>query len=204
MDMEHVFPKRHLNAWSLQNLLENNLSCPPPSLLSIIPSQLNPTLTPRSGIGLSTAHYLLSRSHKLVLISRTHSALDALHYQYGSEQVEVLAGDMSDFSLGKKAVDLALSRWGRLDGVVCNHGGLEPVKKVADSTPEEWREAFGGNVFGVVGLVSLDTFFTSNSRVYGWWLCMTLTWVSRHYGLGRPRSTEVLGISKLTDTTLFY
>jgi NAD(P)-dependent dehydrogenase (short-subunit alcohol dehydrogenase family) len=66
----------------------------------------------------------------------------------------VLAGDMSDFSLSKKAVDLALSRWGRLDAVVCNHGGLEPVKKVADSSPEEWRDAFGGNVFGVVGLVS--------------------------------------------------
>jgi hypothetical protein len=162
IDMEHVFQKRHLNAWSLQNLLRNNLSYLPPSLLSIIPSQLNTTLTPRSGIGLSTAHYLLSRSHKLVLISRTHSALDALHYQYGSEQVEVLAGDMSDFSLGKKAVDLALSRWGRLDGVVCNHGGLEPVKKVADSTPEEWREAFGGNVFGVVGLVSFDVFLISN------------------------------------------
>jgi hypothetical protein len=28
------------------------------------------------------------------------------------------------------------------------------VKKVADSSPEEWRDAFGGNVFGVVGLVS--------------------------------------------------
>jgi hypothetical protein len=45
---------------------------------------------------------------------------------------------------------------------VCNHGGLEPVKKVADSTPEEWREAFGGNVFGVVGLVSFDVFLISN------------------------------------------
>jgi hypothetical protein len=85
----------------------------------------------------------------------------------------VLAGDMSDFSLAKKAVDLALSRWGRLDAVVCNHGGLDPVKKVADSSPEEWRDAFGGNVFGVLGLVSFDSCFSlflfcSHAWVLAW------------------------------------
>lgn len=66
-----------------------------------------------TGIGQAIAHHLLSRSHKLVLISRTHSALDQLHYQYGSECVEVLAGDVSDFSLAKKAVELAKERWGK-------------------------------------------------------------------------------------------
>jgi NADP-dependent 3-hydroxy acid dehydrogenase YdfG len=89
-------------------------------------------------------------------LSRTHSALDQLHYQYGSEQVEVLAEDLSkDFGLGKKAVELAVGRWGRLDALVVNHGGLDPVKKVADSSAEEWRESFDGNVFSAVGLVSL-------------------------------------------------
>jgi NAD(P)-dependent dehydrogenase (short-subunit alcohol dehydrogenase family) len=66
----------------------------------------------------------------------------------------VLAGDVSDFSLAKKAVELAIGRWGRLDALVVNHGGLDPVKKVADSTPEEWRSAFDVNVFSAVGLVS--------------------------------------------------
>jgi NAD(P)-dependent dehydrogenase (short-subunit alcohol dehydrogenase family) len=65
---------------------------------------------------------------------------------------------MSDFSLSKKAVDLALDRWGRLDGVIVNHGALDPVKKVADSSPEEWREAFDVNVFSAVGLVSFLSF----------------------------------------------
>jgi NADP-dependent 3-hydroxy acid dehydrogenase YdfG len=101
-----------------------------------------------------------------VLISRTHSALDQLHYQYGSEQVEVLAGDMADFSLSKKAVDLALSRWGRLDAVVVNHGGLDPVKKVADSSPEEWKGAFDVNVFSAVGLVSLAIFLLFPHVIY--------------------------------------
>lgn len=82
--------------------------------------------------------------------------MDQLHYQYGSERVEVLAGDLgADFSLAKKAVELAVGRWGRLDALIVNHGGLDPVKRVADSSPEEWRRAFDGNVFSAVGLVSL-------------------------------------------------
>ncbi|EMD60798.1 hypothetical protein GGP41_009760 [Bipolaris sorokiniana] len=105
------------------------------------------------GIGQAIAHHLLSRSHKLILISRTHSALDALHYQYGSENVEVLAGDMSNPSISKRAVELAQERWGRLDAVIVNHGTLDPVKKVADAGVEEWRKGFDVNVFSAVGLI---------------------------------------------------
>jgi NAD(P)-dependent dehydrogenase (short-subunit alcohol dehydrogenase family) len=66
---------------------------------------------------------------------------------------------MADPSVAPKAVELATSRWGRLDGVIVNHGTLEPVKKVADGTVEEWRKAFDTNVFSAVGLVSFDVFF---------------------------------------------
>lgn len=107
------------------------------------------------GIGQAIAHYLLSRNHKLVLISRTHAALDQLHYQYGSDRVEVIAGDLSDFSLAGRAVDIANDRWGRLDALIVNHGSLDPVKKVADSSPEEWRKAYDVNVFSAVALVSI-------------------------------------------------
>ncbi|KAF1837278.1 NAD(P)-binding protein [Decorospora gaudefroyi] len=105
------------------------------------------------GIGQAIAHYLLSRSHKLVLISRTHSALDQLQQQYGTDKVAVLAGDMADPSLPKQAVDLANTRWGRLDSLIINHGTLDPVKKVAESSAGEWSKAFDINVFSAVGLV---------------------------------------------------
>jgi len=42
----------------------------------------------------------------------------------------VLAGDLADSSLPSKAVELAMGRWGRLDALIVNHGGLDPVKKV--------------------------------------------------------------------------
>ncbi|CAG5143662.1 uncharacterized protein ALTATR162_LOCUS1394 [Alternaria atra] len=82
-----------------------------------------------------------------------YSALDALRSQYRSDKVAVLAGDMSDASLPEKAVALANEKWGRLDSLIINHGSLDPVKKVVDSTAEEWRKAFDVNVFSAVGLI---------------------------------------------------
>ncbi|KAF1842481.1 NAD(P)-binding protein [Cucurbitaria berberidis CBS 394.84] len=119
------------------------------------------------GIGLAIAHYLLSRSHKLLLISRTESALNDLHKQYGSDKVEVLAGDVSDFSLAKRSVERANERWGRVDALIVNHGTLDPVKRVGDSTVEEWREAFDINVFSAVGLIqaALPSLRASNGRI---------------------------------------
>ncbi|OAL43271.1 NAD(P)-binding protein [Pyrenochaeta sp. DS3sAY3a] len=120
------------------------------------------------GIGLATAHHLLSHSHKLVVIARTHAALDQLHFQYGSERVEVLAGDLAaDEALAARAVHLAVERWGRLDALVVNHGSLEPVKKVADASVAEWRAAFEGGVFSVVGLIqaSLPALRKTSGRI---------------------------------------
>jgi NADP-dependent 3-hydroxy acid dehydrogenase YdfG len=106
-----------------------------------------------TGIGQAIAHYLLSQSHKLLVVSRTHEALDQLHFQY-PDRVEVLAGDLSDLSVGAKAVELAISRWERLDAVIVNHGTLDPVKKVADTDAEEWRKSFDINVFSAISIVS--------------------------------------------------
>ncbi|KAK3203143.1 hypothetical protein GRF29_112g307935 [Pseudopithomyces chartarum] len=119
------------------------------------------------GIGLASAHTLLSASHSLLLISRTTSSLSPLISQYGADKVEVLAGDLSDFSVAEKAVKIALDRWGRLDALIVNHGALDPVKKVGEATVEEWRRAFDGNVFGGVALIqaALPSLRLSHGRI---------------------------------------
>ncbi|KAF2738183.1 short chain dehydrogenase-like protein [Polyplosphaeria fusca] len=106
------------------------------------------------GIGEAIATFLLTRleTHKLLLVARSHAALDQLHYQY-PDRVEVLAGDLSDVNISAKAVDLAISRWGRLDAVIINHSTLEPVKKVADTSVEEWKKSFDVNVFGAIAII---------------------------------------------------
>ena len=103
------------------------------------------------GIGLAIAHFLLKRSHKLVAIARSEQPLRDLEKQYPN-QVAVLAGDLSDFSLGSKAVELAKQRWNHLDGVIINHGKLEPVKRLVDSSAEEWRAAYDVNLFSAIGI----------------------------------------------------
>lgn len=50
------------------------------------------------GIGLAVSQYLLQQSHKVVLVARTESELQALKEQYPS-QVEYLAADLTDFEV---------------------------------------------------------------------------------------------------------
>jgi NAD(P)-dependent dehydrogenase (short-subunit alcohol dehydrogenase family) len=118
------------------------------------------------GLGLAIAHYLLQRSHKVVAVARTEQPLRDLEKQY-SGQVAVVAGDLADFSLGQKAVDLATSSWQRLDGLVVNHGVLDPVKRLADSTAEEWRASYDINLFSAVSMAkaALQPLRESNGRI---------------------------------------
>ncbi|PNS15814.1 hypothetical protein CAC42_4266 [Sphaceloma murrayae] len=104
------------------------------------------------GIGLAAAHFLLKQNHNLVVVARSRGPLDNLKQQYG-DQVQVLSGDLSDFSLGKSALDLATSTWNRLDGLILNHGVLDPVARVAQANPEEWRKCFDINFFSFVASV---------------------------------------------------
>ncbi|KAF2843444.1 NAD(P)-binding protein [Patellaria atrata CBS 101060] len=104
------------------------------------------------GIGLAVAHYILRQNCKLVVVARSKAPLQKLSDEY-PDQIEYLAGDISDFSLAQKTVDLAIARWKRLDGLIVNHGVLNPIKRVSDVDVEEWRTAFDINVFSVVALV---------------------------------------------------
>lgn len=105
------------------------------------------------GIGLAIAHHILQQpsKHRLLAVARSQAPLDELRKQY-PDQVAILPADLSDLSVGAKAVDLALKEFGKLDGVIVNHGVLDPVKRVADSTAEEWRAAYDVNFFSAVAL----------------------------------------------------
>lgn len=103
------------------------------------------------GIGLAIAHYLLKASHKVVVVARSEGPLKELDSQYPG-QVGVLSGDLADFSLGQKAIDLAQSKFNQLDGVIVNHGVLDPVQRIANATAEAWRSAFDVNLFSAVAM----------------------------------------------------
>ncbi|KAI9731838.1 MAG: hypothetical protein M1818_007703 [Claussenomyces sp. TS43310] len=101
------------------------------------------------GIGLSTAHYLLKNSHKLVVVARSAQPLADLKTQYPG-QVETVAADLSDFSVAEKVTSLALKSFSRIDGLILCHGVLEPITRVSETNAEEWRKAFDVNFFSAV------------------------------------------------------
>ena len=111
-------------------------------------------MTYRVGIGLAIAEYLLQRSHNVVALARSSDALEKIREKY-PRLVRVVAGDLGDLSLAQQAVDLAAKEFGRLDGLIVNHGMIDPVAKIRDCQPEDWKRTFDVNVISAVAFVSI-------------------------------------------------
>jgi NAD(P)-dependent dehydrogenase (short-subunit alcohol dehydrogenase family) len=107
-----------------------------------------------TGIGLAAAKYLLQQKCKLVVVARSQAPLEEIKSQYPDE-VEILAGDLGDLSLGASIVDLTLKTFGRLDGIIINHGVLAPVTRISESNAEDWSKTFNINIFSAVSIVRL-------------------------------------------------
>ena len=108
-----------------------------------------------AGIGAAISEFLLRNSHNVVLIARTEQPLEELRERY-PKQVLVLAGNLGDLSLAQKAVESALEAFGKLDGLILNHGMMDPVSKIEISDIEEWRRLFDVNFFSLVAFVSIQ------------------------------------------------
>lgn len=73
--------------------------------------------------------------------------------------MEILSADLGDLETAREAVALAISAYGRLDGLVINHGCLEPVTKVVESDIDEWKKGFDTNFFSAIAFVSASRLF---------------------------------------------
>lgn len=107
------------------------------------------------GIGLAIAEYLLKTSNNVVVIARSQDALENLR-QRDPEHVRVLAGDLGDLSLAQKGVDLAAKEFGKLDGLIVNHGIIDPVTKLRDTNAEDWKKTFDVNFISAVAFVGFN------------------------------------------------
>ncbi|CAI7609622.1 unnamed protein product [Penicillium manginii] len=120
------------------------------------------------GIGLCITEYLLTtpQQHNVVVVARTLAPLQALKEKY-PKQVEVVNGDLADFSLAQKAVDVAVSTFGRLDGMVLNHGVLGQVGKIDVANTDEWKAGFDVNFISLVAFTkaALPHLRTTNGKI---------------------------------------
>lgn len=140
-----------------------------------------------AGIGAAITEFLLKQSHNVILIARTEQPLEELRKRY-PEQVLVLAGDLGDLSLAQKAVDSAIEVFGELNGLIVNHGMMDPVTKIETSDIEEWKKLFDVNFFSAVAFVSIEKLETV--------LCLTETGQSSYSIITRElwlRSLHLFG-----------
>lgn len=79
-------------------------------------------------------------------------------------RMQYVVGDIVKADTAKRAVGLAIERWGRVDGLVINHGTVSPVARIADANVDEWTEGFNINVASAVRLVNLTCRASSHCR----------------------------------------
>jgi NAD(P)-dependent dehydrogenase (short-subunit alcohol dehydrogenase family) len=108
-----------------------------------------------TGLGLAISKYLLTTTppNNIIALARSAGPLQALKDQF-PENVEFIAGDLTDTTISEKAVELALTKFGgRLDGLVLNHGILGQVAAIGKADTELWKTGFDVNLFSLVAFV---------------------------------------------------
>lgn len=110
-----------------------------------------------SGIGRATAVKLATLGHRLVLVGRTASKLDATAEQCTAArsgcEVLHLAGDLADSGFAHGVVDRTIEAFGELD-VLVNCAGVAPHAPIERTTEEVLEEAFLQNTFGAAFLIT--------------------------------------------------
>ncbi|XWW98358.1 hypothetical protein V2A60_006358 [Cordyceps javanica] len=96
------------------------------------------------GIGAAVTRHLLGQKHKVVLTARSGDLLERARAEHPG-QVEYVAGDMADPTVAATLAKIAVDKFGRIDGVVINHGVLENTA-LGDMSVDNFRSMYEINV----------------------------------------------------------
>jgi 3-oxoacyl-[acyl-carrier protein] reductase len=102
------------------------------------------------GIGGALAMMLAASGHRLVLSGLESEGLERLAGEITAAggEVATIAGDVRDRDLPKACIDLAISRFGRLDNLVSGAGASRPVPMV-EMDDDEWEKLVDINLSSV-------------------------------------------------------
>ncbi len=121
-----------------------NLTCMSTSPVSVITGAA-------TGIGFAIASKLLSEGHSLVLndlnAEALSSCIDQLNNQYRNAQIESVCGDAGSLSVIDTILDVAMSRFQRVDNAVAN-AGTTTFGNFLDYTPEQLEQLLALNIQG--------------------------------------------------------
>ena len=103
------------------------------------------------GMGLQLVNLVLSLGHQVIATSRTKASLEK-GITINRENLLPLETDITSDSEVKKAIDLAIAHFGRID-VVVNNAGYSLVGSMEEMSDEEFRSTMDVNLFGTVNVV---------------------------------------------------
>ena len=98
------------------------------------------------GMGLGIVKEFLLEKMNVLMISRNGERLKELNK---GGNLEILAGDVSDVELPKKALNLVLKKWGKVDILINNAGG-PPADSFLNHNEKAWESALQTNLMSVV------------------------------------------------------
>lgn len=103
------------------------------------------------GIGAAVARHLAANGANVAMLARSGHALSELaaEIERSGGRALALQGDVSQYADLKRAVDMAVQRFGRLDILVNNAGIIEPIARLAESDSEAWGRIVDINFKGV-------------------------------------------------------
>jgi 3-oxoacyl-[acyl-carrier protein] reductase len=103
------------------------------------------------GIGKETAILLAKKGMNVVICSRTQGEIDSAVKEIKSTGNNQIMGRKCDVSKSDEVINLVkeiLVKYGRID-VLVNNAGITYVKKLVDTTEEEWNHTLDINLKGV-------------------------------------------------------
>ncbi|MFI5323384.1 MAG: SDR family NAD(P)-dependent oxidoreductase [Thermodesulfobacteriota bacterium] len=103
-----------------------------------------------TGIGRATARLFAREGANVVITGRTEKTLNDTSLELGNEGLEIshLAADVSNENDCKKAVDLTISKYCRID-ILFNNAGVCYKSSTHETPTSMWDETFDINVKGV-------------------------------------------------------
>src|SRR5215510_2424148 len=100
------------------------------------------------GIGRAIAEAVLTRGDRLLATARNTQSLNDLTQQVGG-RIATFPLDVADASAATEAVNMAVSKFGRLDLLV-NNAGYGTVSPIEDTSVEEFRAQIETNLLGTI------------------------------------------------------
>lgn len=121
------------------------------------------------GLGTAVARWLAKARAAITLISRSEDKLKDVAGEIRSlgGKPLVFTADVSSSDACRKAVDLTLDRFGRIDAVVNNAGIIQPISSIALTEPDDWRYNIEVNLLGPLYMVkaAISSLRSQNGRI---------------------------------------